>query len=53
MLDVAARMFQVQQNPWMKAISSQVPSYGVKLNDDPGAAARSLSMTAKILKLKA
>jgi malate dehydrogenase (quinone) len=53
MLDVATRMFHEEQNPWMKSISSQVPSYGIKLNDDPGAAARSLTMTAKILKLKA
>jgi malate dehydrogenase (quinone) len=53
MLDVAKRMFQEQQHPWMKSIAASVPSYGSNLNDDPVAAARSLSMTAKILKLKA
>ncbi len=53
MLDVAKRMFQEQQHPWMKSIASSVPSYGSNLNDDQVAASRSLSMTAKILKLKA
>jgi malate dehydrogenase (quinone) len=53
MLDVAKRMFQQQQHPWMKSIAASVPSYGSDLNDDPEAASRSLSMTAKILKLKA
>ena len=53
MLDVAKRMFQQQQHPWMKSIAASVPSYGSNLNDDPVAASRSLSMTAKILKLKA
>ena len=52
MLDVAKRMFQEQHHPWMKSIAASVPSYGSNLNDDPVAASRSLSMTAKILKLK-
>jgi len=52
MLDVAKKMFPASQNGWMKNISSSVPSYGVKLNDDPAKARESLSMTAKALKLK-
>jgi malate dehydrogenase (quinone) len=53
MLDVAKRMFPEHANPWMKSISSSVPSYGVKLNDDPAKASQSLSMTATTLNLKA
>ena len=53
MLDVAKRMFPEHANPWMKSIASSVPSYGVKLNDDPAKASQSLSMTATTLNLKA
>jgi malate dehydrogenase (quinone) len=53
MLDVAARMFPEKQNLWMKDIAKSVPSYGLKLNDDPNRARESLSRTARILKLKA
>ena len=53
MLDVATRMFPESQNAWMKGIANSVPSYGVKLNDDPSKARESLSATAKTLKLKA
>jgi malate dehydrogenase (quinone) len=53
MLDVATRMFPESQNPWMKGIANSVPSYGLKLNDDPYKARDSLRMTAKTLKLKA
>jgi malate dehydrogenase (quinone) len=53
MLDVATRMFPETQNAWMKTIANSVPSYGVKLNDDPSKARESLSTTARTLKLKA
>ena len=53
MLDVATRMFPESQNAWMKGIANSVPSYGLKLNDDPSKARESLSATAKTLKLKA
>jgi hypothetical protein len=53
MLDVATRMFPESQNTWMKDIANSVPSYGVKLNDDPFKSRESLSATAKTLKLKA
>ena len=53
MLDVASRMFPESQNPWMKDIADAVPSYGLKLNDDPSKARESLSATARTLKLKA
>ena len=53
MLDVATRMFPESQNTWMKDIAKSVPSYGVKLNDDPSKARESLSATAKALKLRA
>jgi malate dehydrogenase (quinone) len=53
MLDVATRMFPESQNTWMKAIANSVPSYGLKLNNDPSKARESLSTTAKTLKLKA
>ena len=53
MLDVATKMFNEQEHPWMKTIASSVPSFGVKLNDDPAKARDSLAKTAKVLKLKA
>jgi malate dehydrogenase (quinone) len=53
MLDVATRMFPESQNIWMKGIADSVPSYGLKLNDDPSKARKSLSETARTLKLKA
>jgi len=53
MLDVAWRMFPESENPWMKDIANSVPSYGLKLNEDPLKARESLSMTAKTLKLRA
>jgi malate dehydrogenase (quinone) len=53
MLDVATRMFPESQNAWMKGIAKSVPSYGLKLNNDPSKARDSLSATAKTLKLKA
>lgn len=53
MLDVAKKMFNENENPWMKSIASSVPSYGTNLNEDPATARRSLSTTANILKLKA
>ena len=53
MLDVATRMFPESENPWMKSIANSVPSYGLKLNDDPLKARESLSTTAKTLKLRA
>jgi malate dehydrogenase (quinone) len=51
MLDVANRMFPESQNSWVKGIANSVPSYGLKLNDDPSKARESLSSTAKTLKL--
>ena len=53
MLDVATRMFPESQNIWMKGIADSVPSYGLKLNDDPSKARESLSETARTLKLRA
>jgi malate dehydrogenase (quinone) len=53
MLDVATRMFPESQNSWMKDIAKSVPSYGLKLNDDPSKARESLAATARTLKLKA
>ena len=53
MLDVATKMFNEQEHPWMKTIASSVPSFGVKLNDDAAKARDSLAKTAKVLKLKA
>ena len=53
MLDVAKRMFSETQNPWMSNIATTVPSYGTDLNSDARATKRSLSMTAKTLKLRA
>jgi malate dehydrogenase (quinone) len=53
MLDVATRMFPETQNAWMKGIADSVPSYGLKLNDDPPKARQSLAATARTLKLKA
>jgi malate dehydrogenase (quinone) len=53
MLDVATRMFPESENHWMKSIANAVPSYGLKLNDDPLKARESLSTTAKTLKLRA
>jgi malate dehydrogenase (quinone) len=53
MLDVASRMFPENTNPWMQKIARSVPSFGVKLNDDPTRARESLSRTARTLKLKA
>jgi malate dehydrogenase (quinone) len=53
MLDVARRMFPESQNAWMKGIANSVPSYGLKLNDDPSKARESLSATAKTLRLRA
>ena len=53
MLDVAKKMFNEGENPWMKSIASSVPSYGTNLNEDPAAARKSLRRTAKILNLKA
>lgn len=53
MLDVAKKMFNENENSWMKSIASSVPSYGTNLNEDPAAARKSLSKTAKILNLKA
>ena len=53
MLDVATRMFPESQNTWMKDIAKSVPSYGVKLNDEPSKARESLRATAKALKLRA
>jgi len=46
-------MFSETQNPWMSNIATTVPSYGTDLNSDASATKRSLSMTAKTLKLKA
>jgi malate dehydrogenase (quinone) len=53
MLDVAKRMFSETQNHWMSNIATTVPSYGTDLNSDARATKRSLSMTAKTLKLRA
>jgi malate dehydrogenase (quinone) len=53
MLDVATKMFNEQEHPWMKTIAISVPSFGVRLNDDPAKARDSLAKTAKVLKLKA
>lgn len=53
MIDVARRMFPESLNPWMTGISRLVPSYGLRLNDDPAKARASLSMTSKTLKLRA
>jgi malate dehydrogenase (quinone) len=53
MLDVAMRMFPESDNPWMKTIANSVPSFGLKLNDDPLKARESLSTTAKTLRLRA
>lgn len=53
MLDVAKKMYPKQEHSWMENISKSVPSHGVKLNEDPVLAKNSLSMTAKVLKLRA
>jgi hypothetical protein len=37
----------------MKTIANSVPSFGLKLNDDPLKARESLSTTAKTLRLRA
>jgi malate dehydrogenase (quinone) len=53
MIDVANRMFPEIENPWIKNITRSVPSYGLKLNDNPSKARESLASTAKVLRLKA
>ncbi|WP_394555102.1 malate:quinone oxidoreductase [Agromyces sp. MMS24-JH15] len=53
MLDVLKRSFPDRYASWEPLLREMIPSYGTKLNDDPAAAAASLSETARILQLQA
>ncbi len=53
MLDLLARCFPDRMAEWEPKLRAMVPSYGVKLSDDPEAAAASLAATAKALNLTA
>lgn len=53
MLDVLQKLFPGQQEAWQKNLTSLIPSYGQKLNDSPALAKKTLSATAKKLKLRA
>jgi malate dehydrogenase (quinone) len=51
MVDLLARCFPEQIEGWKPRIRAMIPSYGIKLNDDPAAAAASLAATAAALNL--
>ena len=51
MLEVLKKSFGKEFAAWEPRLKEVMPSYGVKLNDDPKAAAASLAATAKALKI--
>ncbi|GAA1425228.1 malate:quinone oxidoreductase [Agrococcus citreus] len=51
MLTIFERCFPEQMPRWRDTIRELIPSYGTKLNADPGAARESLSRTARVLRL--
>lgn len=53
MLDVLTKFYPDQMQSWTPEIKKLIPSFGIKLNDDPTLAKRYLAETAKTLKLKA
>lgn len=52
MLDVIQKLFPEQSDSRLADIRKMVPSFGIDLNSDPKLAEKSLSYTARILKLK-
>ena len=53
MLDVLEKFYPDQLKSWVPALKELIPTYGKGLNSDPALAKKSLSETAKTLKLKA
>lgn len=53
MLDVLAKLYPDQFSSWSGELKGLIPSFGKKLNQSPAEAKRTLSSTAKVLKLKA
>ena len=53
MLDVLAKFYPDQLKAWAPGLKELIPTYGKNLNTDPSLAKKSLSETAKTLKLKA
>ncbi|WP_193509163.1 malate:quinone oxidoreductase [Cryobacterium sp. BB736] len=51
MLDLLSRCFPNQLPKWEGTIQQMVPSYGLKLSDDPKLAVKTLETTAKALEL--
>jgi malate dehydrogenase (quinone) len=52
MLEVLKKSFPKEFKKWEPKLTTFMPSYGTKLNDDAKAAAASLKATAKVLKIK-
>jgi malate dehydrogenase (quinone) len=53
MLDVLEKFYPDQLKSWVPALKELIPTYGKSLNSDSALAKKSLSETAKTLKLKA
>ncbi|MGL4340707.1 MAG: malate:quinone oxidoreductase [Rhodoglobus sp.] len=53
MLDLLERCFPDRISGWKSTLKQMVPSYGIRLSDQPILAAKTLRRTAKILKIKA